>query len=800
MNGTEPPAFISALKKLEEVLEDEKDVKKRLDSGKDDKKGKKAANKEKLRVFMTFRSKARKLFQEYEDRMKNFTEDKSESEESPSEASDSDSTFEEVDNPMQKKRQREQQKAAEKKKKEETEEWTLENIERKLEALHAERGKKTTNRVALVEKVLVILSHTGQWPFMTMKVLSHLLSFQMDLSNGLIKDMDTKLWRQCYDTITRLMNLMEENPEIAVVDTEDRVEEVGEERKIDDKKVNLISGLHQAVERLADEYTKSLQNKDPHTLDYVARLQDEAYLMDLIERVFLYYRSKGEAKSDVTCRMAIRLLDHLYYRRTPDHAKMLQKQRQLTFEKKNKKIRKVTAAQKRREDEDEINEEEVTVADKTKLKVEQFLISLDRRQRPADSELFLTEDLHDVILNLHKFVQQKTAAKSKTMSKEEAVEAERQKTKAILHYVYHLALHDQYSKARDLLLMSHRNAEHEEHQQFIDSIPLMVLYNRVVAQLGLAAFRAGELNDCVMILNELCAQQRMRDYLAQTVNKSRDRTELESQEKARLVPFHMHINVDLLDGVHLTAAMLIEVPNKAQFPHDTKRRTLSKSFQRLVTSLSHQVFLGPPETTKEIVYNAALALQKGDWKTCRDRILSLNLWKLMPNCEDVKEMIVEHIKVVGLRTYLFTYSQYYTTVQLGDLADRYELPEPKVHAVVSKIIIRQHMSAAWDQPKQCIRVEAQGATKLQYLALQLVDKCLRLAEYNEDRQTERENRRGKGDGGYQGRRQGGRTGALGKSWESGAAGAKGGARLGIKLNQTTDRKRTNVFAQRRWGR
>lgn len=58
------------------------------------------------------------------------------------------------------------------------------------------------------------------------------------------------------------------------------------------------------------------------------------------------------------------------------------------------------------------------------------------------------------------------------------------------------------------------------------------------------------------------------------------------------MPFHMHINLELLESVHLIAAMLLETPNMAATALSTPRRIISKPFRRLLDNYERQTFTG----------------------------------------------------------------------------------------------------------------------------------------------------------------------------------------------------------------
>ena len=93
---------------------------------------------------------------------------------------------------------------------------------------------------------------------------------------------------------------------------------------------------------------------------------------------------------------------------------------------------------------------------------------------------------------------------------------------------------------------------------------------------------------------ELAAGSRLKELLAQGLSSSRfaDRNpEQEKQERRRLVPYHMHINLELVEAVHLVCAMLLELPHLAHNAFDPRRRTsaVSRSFRRLLDHFERQV-------------------------------------------------------------------------------------------------------------------------------------------------------------------------------------------------------------------
>jgi hypothetical protein len=327
----------------------------------------------------------------------------------------------------------------------------------------------------------------------------------------------------------------------------------------------------------------------------------------------------------------------------------------------------------------------------------------------------------------------------------------RAKTRAALMHMFHHALHDRFGPARDLLHMS-------KLQDTIGGtdVRVQILFNRVQAQLGIAAFRVGAWAEAHECLAELCGSGHTKELLAQGIsqvyrNGERDVVS-EREERRRLVPYHMHIPVELVDAVHLTAAMLLEVPNIAAAEHDPRRRETSRTFRRNLDAIDSRAFVGPPETTRDHIMMAGLALAEGEWAKACDMVCGLPVWDLWTGAVGaargglaIMARLRTCLQEAGLVTYLHAFAPHYDSLRADDLAAMFGLPLASVAGTVSKMIHGGELEAKWDGPTRTVVMHRAPPSKLQSLALEFADRVAALAESNERAFAVRT-----GQGGFQG--------------------------------------------------
>lgn len=528
------------------------------------------------------------------------------------------------------------------------------------------RGKKNIDKheqVAALER----LAESAQTVFERLCLFQMVVSVRFDAAASQAY-MPLKMWAAQFRDIGDLLLLLETNAQTyRLSETAALTDDLDVEPAPDAAGVRHVLGSVLAmVERLDDEFTRLLQNTDPHLLEYIERLKDGAALYRLIVRAQVYVEL-ATGRGEHLARVVLRRLDHIYYK--PD---------QLIA----------------------VNEKTAWADTWEGIELENSSL-VTRGNEPAE-----------VVAALYEYLRQ---PENGDYSKH-----------ALLAYTYYHAVNSRYAAARDLFLTSQvwgviATAD----------LAVQVLYNRALVQLGLSAFRAGEIDESHQILNEIANSQRLKELLGQGFNLKYP-SQASAAERLRLLPFHMHINLELLECVFMTASLLIEIPALAAAakPKDARRKASIKSFKSKLEFHDRQYFTGPPESIKDHLIYALRYLQRGSWAKSYELLLSIKIWNLFPDHAALLAMLRRQLQVEGLRTYIFTYKAIFSKLSVATLAQMFELDAATVADIVDRMLAEDiqgsveagFINFATDEPQR---------SKLQELAIVMNEKVGLLNEKNE---------------------------------------------------------------------
>ena len=161
------------------------------------------------------------------------------------------------------------------------EKMTTEELEKKVAELVASRGRKGTDikdmtiKLELMSKIAKKFGSKKEIP-----ILMHLISAMFDANRSIDDYMDIQQWRSCYRCLSRVVTLLAENKSLVlgVITTEElsdfvlasqngkkETEEVAPVEDKDENVIRVVGTLEAFIVLLEKEYTKSLQQINPHT-------------------------------------------------------------------------------------------------------------------------------------------------------------------------------------------------------------------------------------------------------------------------------------------------------------------------------------------------------------------------------------------------------------------------------------------------------------------------------------------------------------------------------------------------------
>jgi len=121
-----------------------------------------------------------------------------------------------------------------------------------------------------------------------------------------------------------LLQVLESHPEYVIIENADDIS--FDDPPPDPKPgevVKIPGSLASFIDRLDEELTKSLQNIDPHTTEYIERLRDEQSLYAVIVRGGIWFErveKEGHDTGGSASRLVLRRLEHIYYKVLQQHS------------------------------------------------------------------------------------------------------------------------------------------------------------------------------------------------------------------------------------------------------------------------------------------------------------------------------------------------------------------------------------------------------------------------------------------------------------------------------------------------
>lgn len=283
--------------------------------------------------------------------------------------------------------------------------------------------------------------------------------------------------------------------------------------------------LISVLEKLEIELYKSLQYTDQNSKEYIFRIKDEITFISLCSKVMDFYKNESDV-SDESYKPRIYILILLHI-----------------YHKNEEQLKRV-------------------------------------------GDKLIKEDINDDYLkilseNPQKFMDDISVLLFKNPD-------EKSKIRAVLLLITSFCLMNKYNKANNFF----KKCNYHEIISNLKEENLKILYNRTMVQLGLCAFRNGFYQDSLTYLMPLCQMgtSKLKEYLSQSYNKEMEKSIFfDKEDKKRIIPFVMTINIDEVECTFYLASLLIDLPKILLYKIGKNTESVNLVFKKLMDNFEKQV-------------------------------------------------------------------------------------------------------------------------------------------------------------------------------------------------------------------
>lgn len=317
------------------------------------------------------------------------------------------------------------------------------------------------------------------------------------------------------------------------------------------------------------------------------------------------------------------------------------------------------------------------------------------------------------------------------------------KMSTVCYMAYQMAMNGHYRQGRDSLLRAGIRM-YLLSEACENPLEVGTVFNRAVAQLGLAAFIAGDICESYQLLGTLWCQNQPEILLGQKIlygDKNVDEVAL----RDNLVPPHLHIPHQHLELAAMLSALVVDTLKEAKNPFDRNQRDQQKYFYQAITRTIS--LIGSASSTQERVAAAYRALKNGDFIVAKENVEGMHAWSSFPHTQEALPLYLDKLKETALHIFCLTNRCNFSTFSVSLLCLKYDLSESTVKDMINQIISdNDSLIAYWDKNEEHLYVDRSNISKLQHLIIGATNTASVLGPYTERRLRANEGR-GRGRGG-----------------------------------------------------